>query len=456
MFNRPAILIIAIIYFSPATAFFGDFKIGDIQISDIGNVIYESIDQNTVDLPDEYSENVDDLEEEVEVDHGAREVNGFKLESRSSFFTGPDPRKYYDNETEPYTGVATYKYKDGGYRTRIFKGGVFHGESRLWWPNGNLSEVVIYKDGVKNIVDLWFENGNKKEHYHYNLILRTAVHAKPWQTHWDNGQMKKEILMHSDEKPSEIKVWTKNGQLIKHSKGMKHRRGLRFLTEDHYVVERDNDGNLDTFYTRKPLNIGGEKICYFDYQYTSPTTEKFGSIKDINESKTIIKSGVHQVSGIFEECLPRAYKYCKNSGVSDCDKYFLQGKYSQRIKDYEYKKNNHYEYDRDYRKDDRESINEAIEYRRIKLMAKDEIRDDLFNEIGVKRPVIKNKSELVAKIDPEDSVWKYYYNGERYTGVSIGERYYDGSGVFKTLSTIKNGLPDGIRWDFHSNGRPIL
>ena len=75
-----------------------------------------------------------------------------------------------------------------------------------------------------------------------------------------------------------------------------------------------------------------------------------------------------------------------------------------------------------------------------------------FKEMNVKKPNIYGADDVkVTKVNGK-KVWKDL-SGELVTGAILGPRYGKDL-IFKNFFQVKNGLVNGLRWEFYSTGQP--
>ena len=70
---------------------------------------------------------------------------------------------YYDKDSnELFTGKASWMLRYNNQKFEgSYKNGLLHGKSKIWHPNGNLSQETIYENGVIISKTSWDENGIK-------------------------------------------------------------------------------------------------------------------------------------------------------------------------------------------------------------------------------------------------------------------------------------------------------
>jgi len=75
-------------------------------------------------------------------------------------------RKFHNhlkkNPTDKRIHTVVEFYPDGKKKSFMqFKGRLYHGKHRLYWPNGKINLLANYKDGVMSRLMIRGENGEK-------------------------------------------------------------------------------------------------------------------------------------------------------------------------------------------------------------------------------------------------------------------------------------------------------
>jgi antitoxin component YwqK of YwqJK toxin-antitoxin module len=75
-----------------------------------------------------------------------------------------DERLYMTNATAPFNGVVVERYPDGVVRSRSgVREGKLQGESRGWYPNGQLQVLEHFEAGISHgLRTKWHENGERQ------------------------------------------------------------------------------------------------------------------------------------------------------------------------------------------------------------------------------------------------------------------------------------------------------
>ena len=95
----------------------------------------------------------------------------------------------------------------------IYIEGKQQGEYKLWYNNGQLSDLCFYRDGkLHGDWKCWHQNGQISDHY----IYRNDRPNGEWKSWYDNGQISEIFVYINGKKEGEYKYWHQNGQISEH------------------------------------------------------------------------------------------------------------------------------------------------------------------------------------------------------------------------------------------------
>ena len=140
-------------------------------------------------------------------------------------------RSYWQDETEPFTGIIFENYPDGSVRSRSqLSNGVLHGVSEGWHTNGLLQIQEHFQNGVSHGTRTkWFESGAKMSEamidqgkiqgvfrrWHTNGVLAEEVEMADNVPHglsrsfYPNGSLKAEVRLDKG-KVTQQQFWKEN------------------------------------------------------------------------------------------------------------------------------------------------------------------------------------------------------------------------------------------------------
>lgn len=127
-----------------------------------------------------------------------------KLEKR-------DGINYVIGEDKPYTGIFIKRYENRNtYIEARFKNGLLHGETKIYFENGDLAATSIYaNDKLDGNHKKYYTNGNIKVETMYKNGNREGKH----KTYYENGNIEGEIIYKNGEIVPPIRYYDKNGNL---------------------------------------------------------------------------------------------------------------------------------------------------------------------------------------------------------------------------------------------------
>ncbi|HIE73116.1 MAG TPA: hypothetical protein EYQ06_02385 [Flavobacteriales bacterium] len=459
---------------------------------------------NAPDNSDSYSED----EAEHNIDSEEKNANIFVVSydqltsPGASFFGESDFRKYYKNKL--FTGIADNKADDrihddskiGFYRVRTtFKDGVKNGLQEAWHKNGNKKNegnavprppskrgyfaefdyVGEYKKWHKNGVMASYDWVGEKPKVGFvskrwssdgNLTKKAVEHAdNTWSVYFNKVGFKiKEFVRYYPDVnlPDKVTFWNDAGIKIFEGLDTGNQSFLSSRQKYHgefpegYAVHRDEDGVIKSLHTTNTISLSNSKCSYDYYMAEKPSKLeiKTGSVHTSIDNYSITSHD------FINKCIPIAYKVCKEAnGVDKCDKLFYQGKYSQEYLNKETYRSRLVKIDEGKIED----ILISNRYKKSKFKAKAKLSRDIdsdleekrlnyFKEMNVKKPNIYGADDVkVTKVNGK-KVWKDL-SGELVTGAILGPRYGKDL-IFKNFFQVKNGLVNGLRWEFYSTGQP--
>jgi antitoxin component YwqK of YwqJK toxin-antitoxin module len=98
-------------------------------------------------------------------------------------------RAYWKNSYSPNAGDATLDPDEGeGLRYEwYYKDGKQHGESKGWFPNGQLKQVRHFRNGkIDGLWTFWYKNGQKESEGYFRNGLKDGT----WTYWFANGKKK--------------------------------------------------------------------------------------------------------------------------------------------------------------------------------------------------------------------------------------------------------------------------
>jgi antitoxin component YwqK of YwqJK toxin-antitoxin module len=438
-------------------------------------------------------------------------VNYDQLSKKSSFFGPDDPKQYLDGN--PFTGIVDHTWGKSGNRYRTeFKDGLKHGLEIAWFKSGKIRHKHYWINGyevhradsmlLEGKSETWYENGVKR------YESAKSLEAGPRRQWYENGQLqiKDELVEGKDAKiikdVNDLKNiyikkghWREDGTKFMESyfnqenprqaknihwnkEGVKTREAYGYHVTsdttpdemanwiykynkryDSYLLLNDKKGDLESLFTINTLPINnGNNSCHYKYLVSKSSG---GGKKDAIQTSHSKDGYVITSDDFLQNCIPLVYKACKeNNNTNKCDKSFYQGKYSAEYLDMENYKSLLAMIDK---KDitDILSINRGAKelfHGRNKLDndKSDELEEkrlNIFKDQGITKPNIYSGSDVKSTKVNGERIWKDL-SGQPVTGVIFQQRYSKDS-IFKHFFYVKDGLQDGLQWQFSPNGMPM-
>ncbi len=117
---------------------------------------------------------------------------------------------YFQNETEPFTGVLKLYYPNGKPSEEVhFKYGKKDGLGIGWYENGQKQGEANFKDGETNgLTTMWYENGHKNAEAYFKDGKKDGLGI----TWYENGQKRSEGNYKNDKDNGLTTYWYENGQ----------------------------------------------------------------------------------------------------------------------------------------------------------------------------------------------------------------------------------------------------
>ena len=147
---------------------------------------------------------------------GPPAVDDIQLEKR------PDGLWYQTGAQQPFTGTdiepdrkkAEEENRLGFIVVSPYENGLVHGTLKVYYPNGDLQEEVVYEKGARKLSTMYYTGGQKKHHVAFNA--RNLAEG-PYTRWHKTGQPETVGTFDENEKyHGDHKIYDENGQLIGH------------------------------------------------------------------------------------------------------------------------------------------------------------------------------------------------------------------------------------------------
>lgn len=97
-------------------------------------------------------------------------------------------RKYSYNDSGLKNGTETKYYPDGTVQEiEHYVNGILTGKNETYWPDAKIKTRKIYNKGKLVSEEIWLQNGNKEQEYHYDSKRNKVGFSKTWH---NNGQLR--------------------------------------------------------------------------------------------------------------------------------------------------------------------------------------------------------------------------------------------------------------------------
>ena len=147
---------------------------------------------------------------------GTPELDSITLEKRA------DGLLYEKGAEKPFTGTdiepdekkAKEENRLGFVMVSPYQDGLLHGTLKVYYPNGDLQEEVVYENGARKLSTAYYTGGQKKHHVAFNA---KGVAEGPYIRWYRNGKIETEGTFDENEKfQGDHKVYDEDGTLAAH------------------------------------------------------------------------------------------------------------------------------------------------------------------------------------------------------------------------------------------------
>ena len=117
---------------------------------------------------------------------------------------------YLQGQDKPFTGLALKRYASGKPEFQMeYKDGVQHGNTQVWWENGNPHTLQIFDNGKSHgKTTFWYESGGKKSEAQY---FQGMQHG--WTLFWyKSGRKKSAQYWDQGTKTGQYQEWFDAGE----------------------------------------------------------------------------------------------------------------------------------------------------------------------------------------------------------------------------------------------------
>jgi hypothetical protein len=147
---------------------------------------------------------------------GAPALDEILLEKRAdglSYEKGAD-KPFTGTDIEPDRKKAEEENRLGFVMVSPYQDGLLHGTVKVYYPNGELQEDLVYEKGAKKLSTAYYKGGQKKHHVAFNA---KGVAEGPYVRWYENGQLETEGNFDENEKfHGDHKIYDENGKLAAH------------------------------------------------------------------------------------------------------------------------------------------------------------------------------------------------------------------------------------------------
>jgi hypothetical protein len=161
-------------------------------------------------------QNVTEKNTEAGESPGPPAMDAIHLEKR------PDGRSYEKGSEKPFTGTdiepdrkkAEEENRLGFVMVSPYQDGLLHGTVKVYYPNGDLQEDLVYENGAKKLSTMYYKGGQKKHHVAFNA---KGVAEGPYVRWHPTGKLETEGTFDENEKfHGDHKVYDESGTLAAH------------------------------------------------------------------------------------------------------------------------------------------------------------------------------------------------------------------------------------------------
>lgn len=163
---------------------------------------------------------------------GAPALDSITLEKRADglFYEKGADKPFTGTDIEPDRKKAEEENRLGFVMVSPYKDGLLHGTLKVYYPNGDLQEDVVYENGARKLSTAYYTGGQKKHHVAFNS---KGVAEGPYVRWHKNGNLEAEGNFDENEKfHGDHKVYDEAGVLAAHYTMDRGR-----VTEIHFEAE---------------------------------------------------------------------------------------------------------------------------------------------------------------------------------------------------------------------------
>ena len=178
---------------------------------------------------------------------GPPDLDSIQLEKRA------DGLHYEKGAEKPFTGTdiepdrkkAEEENRLGFVMVSPYQDGLLHGTLKVYYPNGDLQEEVVYEKGARKLSTAYYKGGQKKHHVAFNA---KGVAEGPYVRWYENGQLETEGNFDENEKfHGDHKIYDEAGALAAH---YTMERGT--VTKIHFETERMKNVRAEKRFDQPP------------------------------------------------------------------------------------------------------------------------------------------------------------------------------------------------------------
>ena len=138
------------------------------------------------------------------------------LEKRADglFYEKASEKPFTGTDIEPDRKKAEEENRLGFVMVSPYQDGLLHGTLKVYYPNGDLQEEIVYEKGARKISTAYYTGGQKKHHVAFNA---KGVAEGPYIRWYRNGKIETEGTFDENEKfHGDHKIYDETGALAAH------------------------------------------------------------------------------------------------------------------------------------------------------------------------------------------------------------------------------------------------
>ena len=147
---------------------------------------------------------------------GPPALDTITLEKRADglFYEKGAEKPFTGTDIEPDEKKAKEENRLGFVMVSPYENGLLHGTLKVYYPNGDLQEEIVYEKGARKLSTAYYTGGQKKHHVAFNA---KGVAEGPYVRWYKNGKVETEGTFDENEKfHGDHKIYDETGALAGH------------------------------------------------------------------------------------------------------------------------------------------------------------------------------------------------------------------------------------------------